>query len=153
MVKKLGLGCGGLVVLLIVLAVIGAAIGSPKKSAAKPPPSAPPVATDAPPATSAPPTQAPVRTLVDHQGTGQWTSPTFNAPSDWAIGYGYDCSSFGQSGNFIVSVYGPGNQLSADGVNELKMRGHGVTYVHDVSGPGTYLQVNSECAWRVKAAG
>lgn len=89
--------------------------------------------------------------LLDHQGNGAWTSDTFTAPADWWIDYSYDCSSFGSSGNFIVDVKGGNNGFSTSGVNQLKEQGSGETAVHDASGPGVYLQVNSECDWHVIA--
>lgn len=90
-------------------------------------------------------------TMVDHSGTGEWTSPTFDAPGDWTLDYTYDCSNFGMAGNFQVYIYGPGNTPSMSGVNELQKSGSGSTSVHDTSGPGTYLEVNSECDWTVTA--
>lgn len=91
--------------------------------------------------------------LLDKSGTGAWTSPTFDPTSDWQISYRYDCSREGSPGNFIVNVFAPGNSPTVDGVNELKMRGSGTTHVHDVTGSGTYLSVNSECDWHVAATG
>jgi hypothetical protein len=90
--------------------------------------------------------------LLNHRGSGEWTSPTFKPTRDWQIAYSYNCSGQGGVGNFIADVYGPGNAPSTDGVNELKRSGGGTTYVHDVKGKGTYLRINSECNWHVTAA-
>ena len=91
------------------------------------------------------------RVLLDHQGSGQWTSPRFQAPAEWRIAYAFDCAnSFGQAGNFAVSVEGGSPGFSTAGVNELKLRGRGVTYVHDARG-SVYLQVISECRWHIVA--
>jgi hypothetical protein len=89
--------------------------------------------------------------LIDHRGSGQWTSPKFTGPSDWTLRYSYDCSNFGQAGNFAVDIQGGDQGFSTSGVNELKMKGSGATSVHDASGPGVYLTINSECNWHVKA--
>ncbi len=93
---------------------------------------------------------APV-TLIDHQGSGQWTSDTFTAPGDWYISYSYDCANFGSSGNFQVDIAGGDQGFSTSGVNELNTSGSGTTAVHDDSGSGVYLSVNSECDWHVIA--
>jgi hypothetical protein len=89
--------------------------------------------------------------LVDHAGSGQWTSETFTAPSDWYIDYSFDCSTFGSTGNFIVSISGGTPGYSTSGVNELKTSGSGSTAVHDDSGTGVYISINSECDWTVTA--
>lgn len=146
--KTIGVVIAVGVLLLIVLVIIAAAAGggsSTKGGSNGSGSGSSPADTSNTPSTVA-------QSLVEKSGSGQWASLTFTAPGIETITYNYDCSSFGQSGNFIVSVYGPGNAMTTDGINELKTSGSGTTSIHDVSGDGTYLQVNSECNWQVSAS-
>ena len=88
------------------------------------------------------------RVLLNHQGSGQWTSPRFQAPAEWSIAYAFRCDD--GTGNFIVSVEGGTPGYSTAGVNELKAGGSGRTFVHDARG-SVYLQVISECRWHIVA--
>lgn len=88
--------------------------------------------------------------LLNVSGNGQKTTQKFTAAGDWDLAYKYDCSNFGQSGNFIVMVYGnDGNlSLSNDGPNELGMKGNDVDHEHN--GGTYYLEVDTECHWSIK---
>lgn len=78
-----------------------------------------------------------------------WFSPSGPWELDWEYGCPDDPSSNTQStGNFIVSVYN-GSGLVAIPVNKLGTGGYGFSRTFP---RGSYrLQVNSECAWGVKA--
>jgi hypothetical protein len=95
------------------------------------------------------PATPPPQTLMTMSGQGIKSSPNFTAPGDWTLKYNYDCSNFGQSGNFqVYEDYPTGDVL----VNELDNAGASSTAVHD--GGGTHsLEVNSECRWTVTAVG
>lgn len=106
-----------------------------------------PTATPAP----APAPHVPVA-LLQISGTGQKSTQTFTAPSNWTLDYSYDCSNFGYKGNFQIYIYNAdGSPASADGPNELGMSGSDTEYYH--SGGQLYLEVNSECSWTVTAKG
>ncbi len=83
-------------------------------------------------------------------GSGQATTMTFTVPASWDLVWTYDCSNFGDSGNFQVYVYGSDGTLDfqANGPNQLGPNGKGTEYYH--ADPGSkYLEVNSECDWSV----
>lgn len=79
-------------------------------------------------------------------GTGTKTTQKFNVKSDWDLHWTYDCTAFGNSGNFIVSATG----ASVTGVNQLGPKGEGTEHFHS-GGDGVYLEVISECAWHLDA--
>jgi cyclophilin family peptidyl-prolyl cis-trans isomerase len=112
--------------------------------------------TAAPTATTVAPTtttQPAAQVLLNQQGSGQSSLPQFTVGSgarEWALGWAYNCSAFGSSGNFIVNVNGFGSAADTTdaGVNELGMSGNSVEYYYDT---GTFqLVVNSECNWSLK---
>lgn len=74
---------------------------------------------------------------------------TIGGSGTWKLRWSYSCAAFGYSGNFIVSEDG---SFGAVDVNELGMHGHGSTYGYNDAGRH-YLQVNSECDWRVRVIG
>ena len=116
-----------------------------------PQPTPSPQPTAAPQPTPRPtPTPAPTlpSVLLDQTGSGIKNTAPFQAPGTWVIEYSYNCSNFGQAGNFQVYVY-QGTNLVDTPVNELKLRGSGQSYEYQ-SGL-THLQINSECNWHVKA--
>ncbi len=139
----------GTVVLAVVL---GACTTSPKATPASTTPSSAP-ATAAPAATSkAPSTTAAPKVLLSQQGSGTATTADFVAPTDWNLAWTYDCSNFGQSGNFTVTVMnktGANAELSDQPVNQLGMSGNSVEHYH--AGGDVYLTVSSECNWTIKA--
>lgn len=116
---------------------------------------APSASSTSAPSTSAPatPTVAPT-VLFSDSGSGTKTTATFTVPGEWTLDWTYDCSNFGQSGNFQVYTYNSDASLDFSGpiVNELNNMGSGTTYGHSDSGK-KYLTVNSECNWTVKIMG
>ncbi len=146
--KWLAIGFG----LIVLLGVCSAMLGDPGDDETTTPaapdtsdPQAPPAAGEPAPA-PAPAAAAPV-VLLDLSGSGTKTTQKFTARGDWDLEWTYDCSSFGQAGNFQVFPDGPGF-LSP--VNQLDIKGSGVEHYHD--GGEYYLTVNSVCnKWTVKA--
>jgi hypothetical protein len=104
-----------------------------------------PDATPTAPVPSSPPTTELVYSV---SGSGIKDTPTFTVPTpDWTLAYAYDCTDFGGSGNFAVTLYKSG-ELDTVLVNELGAGKIDASSVHD--GPGTYyLGINSECNWTV----
>jgi hypothetical protein len=94
------------------------------------------------------PSSGPVLSL---SGSGTHNTETFTASGDWDLAWSYDCSAFGMAGNFIVYVY-EGDVLSFTNlpVNQLGTGGSGVEHYH--SGGTYYLQIVSECSWKISVA-
>jgi hypothetical protein len=123
------------------------------------------IATNAPfnsvPQASIIPTAAPTATpfqstnksvLLDMEGSGQQTTQLFTTSgSEWTIGWAYDCSNFGNRGNFIINIQKQDGSYFAGGVNELGMSGNRVEYLHQ--GGTFYLSINSECNWHIRVVG
>jgi hypothetical protein len=149
--KWIGIGF----VIIVLLGVCGALLGDSGDDEASTPaaPDAPNAADPVAPPPPAlvdpgppPPPAAPV-VLLDLSGSGTKTTQKFTARGDWDLEWSYDCSSFGQAGNFQVFADGPGFLAP---VNQLDIRGTGVEHYHD--GGEYYLTVNSVCnKWTVKA--
>lgn len=141
------------VVVLIVIISVASNSSSKKDTASSPAAQVPnAVATDTSSAAgSKKPAPAPApKTLVDVKGNGTKQTATFKAGGDWTLSYSYDCSNFGQQGNFQVMQYRNG-ELDTIAVNEIGLKGSDATAEHQ---SGTYyLSVNSECAWHIKAVG
>lgn len=132
---------------LLALVVVAGVAGSSKKT---PPPA--PAASDN--GSAAAPTTAQTTatsvstaplTLIDLSGTGTKSTQKFTASQDWDLAWSYDCSAYGGTGNFQVYVNGP----LVSPVNQLGASGSGVEHYHE--GGSTYLEVNSECSWHIKA--
>jgi len=64
-------------------------------------------------------------TLLDVDGNGSRTTRKFTSQADWDLRYSYDCSSFGEGGNFQVFIYnGTGSpSFENSGVNQLGANG------------------------------
>ena len=90
-----------------------------------------------------PASKATPQTVLNVDGSGIKTTDKFTTASDWDVRYTYDCSSFGATGNFMVST-----EDSMPIVNELGAKGSSVTHQHASSGEH-YLTINSECSWTV----
>ncbi len=108
------------------------------------------------PTSALPPTPvvaAAPQTLLDVSGSGTKTTQSFTAAGDWTLGYSYNCSNFGDQGNFQVYVYNSDGSMSFDnaGVNELGKSGSDTEYYH--KGGSYYLEMNSECNWHVVVKG
>jgi hypothetical protein len=132
----------GLFVLLGVISAIGGGGRDPGGPAAAP---TAPAATAAAPAATRP---AGARTVATFTGSGQQNTPRFTVTSTWKLAYSFDCAAFGNPGNFQVFEDGGGdyNGVSA---NDLAMSKSASTWAYNDGGTH-YLQINSECAWKVK---
>ncbi|MBU6496107.1 MAG: hypothetical protein KGR42_06825 [Acidobacteria bacterium] len=89
--------------------------------------------------------------LFSQSGSGAQTTGQFTVPASakgWRIAWAYNCSSFGSSGNFIISVYqGASLSFNDPGVVQLGVKGSGTEHNYDT---GTFhLGIDSECAWTV----
>jgi len=138
-----GIGCLGLIVVIIIAAAVGAGHKSSPKSSSST--AAPPSA--AAPAKSAParaPVAAKAKTVLVTSGNGMKSTQSFTVHGDWDLYYSYDCTSFGQAGNFTVN----GNSAADLYVNTMAMKGKDVSHEH--SGGKISLSVTSECDWKIK---
>lgn len=88
-------------------------------------------------------------TLLTLSGNGIKNSQTFTTTGPWTIAYSYDCSSFGSQGNFAITVADSSGGLKGVPVNELGAKGSSSTQDYDTG--DLHLEMNSECAWTVKA--
>lgn len=139
---------GGLVALIIIGSIATAAGGGNQAS-----PSAPAAAESSPTAVaststsaSATPAAATARTVATFSGSGQENTPRFTVTDTWKLVYSFNCSSFGSSGNFQDGDGGNDFNLS---VNDLAMSKSSSTWAYNDGGTH-YLQINSECSWKVK---
>jgi hypothetical protein len=117
------------------------------RGAASPTPAAPSPAPS--PAAAATPAPAGV-TLLDLNGSGSQSSSPFQAPSTWTLRYSYDCGALGAPGRFRVDIRTSDAQ-SDPVVLEIAATGTSSVAVHD-SG-SVRLEIKSQCAWHVTAAG
>lgn len=129
---------------------------APASPAPVSPQPAPPSASPTPAPTTAPPV---ARVVFSMSGNGIYTGPPFDVGSQpLTVRYSYDCSSFGQSGNFIANLLnGNQSQLGSDNqpiANQLGMSGSQTVTVYPQNpGADYYLSVNSECDWSVTIKG
>ena len=138
---------GGLVALIIIGSIATAAGGGNHAS-----PSTPAAAESSPTgvastSASATPAAATARTVATFTGSGQENTPRFTVTDTWKLVYSFNCSSFGSSGNFQVYEDG-GNDFNLS-VNDLAMSKSSSTWAYN-DGGAHYLQINSECSWKVK---
>jgi hypothetical protein len=97
--------------------------------------------------------------LIRFAGSGIKNSAPFNVGSGpLTVTYTFNCSSFGQSGNFQADLlYGNQASLNSDDdqiANDLALHGGQTTTVYPQdAGKAYYLSVNSECSWRIKVVG
>lgn len=146
----------GIIVITVVFGVIGAA-GSSNKSGTSVP--AAPDNTNVGAKNNAAQVQAtsaPIKapqTLLDLTGSGSKSTQKFTTSGDWDLNWTYDCSSFGDKGNFQVFIYTGDGTMSFQntGVNQLGSKDSGTEHYH--TGGTYYLQVNSECSWTMKVQG
>jgi hypothetical protein len=128
---------------LIVLIVLGAVLGGGTK------PGAPAAAASSTPAAAAAHKAAAPHVIAKFTGSGIENTAKFATPGTWTLKWAYNCTSTGSTGNFIVSEDGG---LGGVNVNELGVRGHGTTHGYSDAGRH-YLEVDSECAWKVRVFG
>jgi hypothetical protein len=138
----------------LALAVVFSLAGSQNSKHASPGSSQPSDSGATP--TSESPASAPAQrnpqVLLSLSGSGTKSTQVIMVPSEWSLGWSYDCSNFGMQGNFIVSIYNAdGSPASPGGVNQLGVRGSDTEYFHE--GGNIYLEINSECRWAVKVVG
>lgn len=141
---------GAVVVLFI---VIGASSGSkPGTSVPAPAESGSTVAAQEKKTAPAPVATEP-QVLLDLKGSGSKTTQKFTAAGDWDLNWSYDCSNFGQNGNFQVFIYDGSGQMSFRNspVNQLGASDSGVEHYHN--GGTFYLTMNSVCSWKVQVQG
>jgi len=112
-----------------------------------------PAPAPAAPASTPAPAPAAMQTLLNISGSGTKTTESFTAAGSWNLIWSYDCSNFGDQGNFQVTAYDPSGQpdFNINPVNELGASGSDTEYYHQ--GGTYYLEVNSECNWTLKVEG
>jgi hypothetical protein len=130
---------------VVVLVILGAAAAGQKPAPSSPAVGEASAETPSGVASAAP--ASPV-VLLDLKGSGIHRSKKFTAGGEWTIAYTYDCTSFGQKGNFQIFVEGDASDVAA---NELAAKGQGT---QNEFTPGTFdLNMNSECDWHVTVKG
>jgi hypothetical protein len=86
-------------------------------------------------------------TVATFTGSGQEITPQFTVTSTWQLVYSFNCEAFGSQGIFQVNE-DSGTDFSLS-VNDLAMSMSATRWAYDDSGTH-YLQINSECAWKVQ---
>lgn len=149
----------GAVVLLIVIAAVA---NGNKKAVTTTDTTLAPVTTAAPdPAAAAATTvitkPTPVTAaapIFQMSGSGDQDTGSFHVPNEWQVDWTYNCATFGQSGNFEVSISQPPGKVGInveandDPINQLGMSGSGIQSYH--YGGTVFLSVLSECDWTLK---
>jgi hypothetical protein len=124
----------------------------PSASVAAPRPTVAPTTVAETPQPTKPPTPPPPpKVLAEAQGNASGETAPFDSDGHFKVAYHFDCSSFGASGNFIVTpTDANGNDLAGPEVNRLAANGDGTadgyTFGHQ---NGMHLQIISECSWHV----
>lgn len=131
------LGCSGLIAVIILIG----ALASSSPGSSSPPPAA--GQQGAPAAQAAP---AAATTVATFSGSGIQNTAAFTVTPTWRLDYSFDCSNFGQSGNFLILEDG---SYGAMDVNELAFTKSGTSYAYNDAGKH-YIEVDSECSWSVK---
>jgi hypothetical protein len=131
---------------IVVVLIIGVAASSHSKPAASAIPA--PTATFTP---GSPSTSAKPHVLARFHGSGTRNSPPFAVPGPVSVRYTYDCSSYGQSGNFIAELDEDAPGYDEQQVaNELGLVGGQTTTIYPADpGQRYHLNVASECNWRI----
>lgn len=99
-------------------------------------------------ATASASTSAGTVTFSSNQIGASGQTPQFTESGKWQMAWSYNCSNFGSSGNFGVTVNEPSSSTTYDQApNELGTGGSGTDYYTNT---GTFsLSVNSECNWTI----
>jgi hypothetical protein len=157
--RNLAIGCAGLIGLIVIIGVIGSAAnsGSKQPNSSSVAAVASPSATATKSVASTPTSKASVapagpKVLLDKTGSGTSKTAIFQTTGEWEIDYTFDCTNFGQTGNFQIYVFDGGSSLVDIPANALALKGSDTVYEHNLSGP-YYLEMNSECNWRVIVKG
>jgi len=151
---KITTGFLALILLIIILAAAGSGSKTNKTSV---PATADKITQDQPAQTTTktvaatPP--AAQQSLLDISGSGTKSTQKFTAAGDWDLNWTYNCKNFGNQGNFQVFVYNGDGSTSFQNspVNQLGASGTDVEHYHN--GGTFYLQVNSECNWKIQVKG
>jgi hypothetical protein len=86
--------------------------------------------------------------VMDKGGSGNNKTPSFAISGGWEIDWSYDCTNLGHSATFQITVYESGSNAQVDiAAIALGAKGPGVAF--EDHGGTYYLQVTSECNWRV----
>jgi hypothetical protein len=131
----------GLVVGFVAIGGIAGAAGSGSGSSGSSP---------APAVSSAAPATHTTRTIATFTGSGVENTPKFTVGDTWKLVYSFNCSSFGQAGNFMVDE--DDSLMSNLHVNDMALRKHGTTWSYGDAGTH-FLNVDSECSWKIKVVG
>jgi len=140
-IRNIFAGIGALVVLIVIIS----AVASKGSGTAAPASSAPATVAAK---SSAPAKTAAARTVATFTGSGEANTRRFTVTATWKLIYSFNCSAFGSSGNFQVFEDG-GSDFNGVSVNDLAMSKSSSTWGYDDAGTH-YLQVNSECSWKMK---
>lgn len=171
--RNIGLGCGGAILAFAILLIIIAAATSSNsgnttassttpthqattKAQPTPTPTSTPATRTPKPATPPPrprpatPKPQPV-VLTTASGSGSGESPAFKPTSQYKITYSFDCSSFGQAGNFAIEVDDDNGTptLGEATVNRLAISGQGTADGYNMGDYTVHVQVISECDWNI----
>lgn len=132
-------GIIGLAVIVGVVGWRGFQEASPSTTTTTPPTSVAPTTTT-PPETTFGPTSKPDEILWEEaKGSGVQRSPGFRAPAAWRIEWEFDCTSFGEAGNFKITGRGAFNRVDIQayeregrGRRSFTQRGYGQLLVESV---------------------
>jgi hypothetical protein len=143
--KRVLLGCGGLLGLLVVVIVIAAIAGGSKTAGSKP--AAPDQSTPKPAASARAP-----QTLLDVAGSGAKKTNVFQAGGDWDLSWSAkDTTGFGCY--MGVTVYSDSNSPVDIAVNQ-QVKGQAQDVTHEHQGGRYYLDVNAAgCDWHLTVTG
>jgi hypothetical protein len=93
-------------------------------------------------------TPAQPKTLLTLSGNGSQQTQPFTTTGNWTLTYTYDCSGFGQAGDFIADINNTDGSSNTDtGPNSQGMSGGSTDYYYDTG--QRYLTITSECDWTV----
>jgi hypothetical protein len=137
-----GIG-GGLVALIVIVAVAS----SGKPTTTTPTTTTPAAAGQAAASPSHSAVTAKAVTVATFSGSGTQKTAQFAVTDNWKLAYSFDCSGFGQKGNFQVFEDG-GGDLTGVIINDLAMSKSATSWAYGDAGKH-YLEVNSECSWKV----
>jgi hypothetical protein len=149
--RNLGIGCAGIIGLFIVIGIAVSAANQGGSGTSSPAASDNNATASSPAAHKSSPVARQPQVLLDKTGNGINNTASFSASGAWEIDYSFDCTNFGQSGNFAITVKNSDGSYADLPVNSLATKGQDVS--HESKG-GTYsLEINSECDWHVIVKG
>jgi hypothetical protein len=86
-------------------------------------------------------------TVATFTGSGTESTAKFTVKATWKLQYSFNCSNFGQTGNFAVLEDG-GQDINLT-VNDVALSKSGSTWAYNDAGTH-YLEIASQCDWKVK---